>query len=195
MVDEPGRRTPARHRHRERVDDELGLEVVAHRPADDLAGVHVHHHAEEQVALERRHVGDVGEPEPVRPLGDELALDQVGSGRRLRVGDGRARLLAAPGDALDAEVAHQPGDPLAPDADLVVLTQLVGDPDRAVGLVRAVIDRDDQLLQLLIAQVPQTPSAPPPGVEALPRHIENLAEPGDAVLCLLRLDQPELHRR
>ena len=37
VVDEPGRRPPAGDGHLERVDDEVGLEVVAHRPADDLA--------------------------------------------------------------------------------------------------------------------------------------------------------------
>jgi hypothetical protein len=47
VVHEPRRRLPPRQRHRERVDDEVGLEVVAHRPADDLARVHVHHDAEE----------------------------------------------------------------------------------------------------------------------------------------------------
>jgi hypothetical protein len=32
-------------------------------------------------------------------------------------------------------------------------------------------------------------------VIALPRHAEDLAEPGDVVLCPLRLDQPVLHLR
>ena len=195
MVDEPDRRPPARDRHRERVDDQLRLEIVAHRPADDLARAHVHHDSQEQVALERRHVGQVGEPELVRGLGDEATLDQVGRRRLLRIGNGRPPLLATPGDALQLELAHQAGDALAADVDLVLVGQLELDPRRTVGLQRAVVDRHDQPRELLIAQLPQRRPAPPPGVEALARHAEHLAEPGDAVLCLLRLDQPVPHRR
>jgi hypothetical protein len=91
---EPGRRPPARDRHRQRVDDQLGLEVVAHRPADDLPGAHVHHHSQEQVALERRHIGQVGEPEPVRP--------------RRRRGDRPGRVPAAPSDRAPSSAASSP---------------------------------------------------------------------------------------
>jgi hypothetical protein len=35
MMDEPRLGPPARDRHLERVDDKLGFEVGAHRPADD----------------------------------------------------------------------------------------------------------------------------------------------------------------
>jgi hypothetical protein len=57
VVDEPGGRAPSRDGHREGVDDQVGLEIVTHRPADDLPRVHIHDHAEEEPALERRHVG------------------------------------------------------------------------------------------------------------------------------------------
>ncbi len=46
--------------HRERLDDQLGAEVVGHRPADDPAGVAVHHRREVQPALPRPDVGDIG---------------------------------------------------------------------------------------------------------------------------------------
>src|SRR5207247_1431706 len=84
---------------------------------------------------------------------------------RLLVGDGRPRLLAAPGDALELELAHQAGDALASDVDVVVVGEIELHPRRAVGLERAVVDRHDQPLQLLIAQLPQTRPAPPPSVE------------------------------
>ena len=79
--------------------------------------------------------------------------------------------------------------------DLVLVGELELDPRCAVGLQRAVVDRHDQPRELVIAQLAQRRSASPPGVEALARHAEDRAEPGDAVLCLLRLDQPVLHRR
>src|SRR5439155_973040 len=42
VVHEPGYRSSPRHSHLERVDDELGLEVGSHRPADDTTAVTVY---------------------------------------------------------------------------------------------------------------------------------------------------------
>jgi hypothetical protein len=56
------------------------------------------------------------------------------------------------GDALEPALPHQAGDPLAADTDLVLVAQLVVNPHRAVGLVRAIMDRHDQPGELGIAQ-------------------------------------------
>jgi hypothetical protein len=77
----------------------------------------------------------------------------------------------------------------------MLVAELVVDPHRAVDPVRAVVDRRDQPGELNIAQLSQARPAPPPGVETLTGDAEHLAEPGDRVLCLLRLDQPVPHRR
>jgi hypothetical protein len=54
-------------------------------------------------------LGDVGQPEPVE-LGDrELAVHQVFLGRRVD----QVLPALAPVDALQAGLAHEPGDPLA----------------------------------------------------------------------------------
>jgi hypothetical protein len=158
-----------------------------------LARAHGHHHAEEQVALERRHVGQVGQPELVGPLRLEAPLHEVERRRRLRVGNRHPPTLAAPGDALQLEPAHQAGDPLAADVQVVLVRELELDARRAVGLERAVVDRHDQPGQLVIAQLAEARAAPAPRVEALACHAEHPAEPGDSMLCLLRLDQPVLH--
>jgi hypothetical protein len=84
---------------------------------------------------------------------------------------------------------------LPADVDVMLVGKLEPDARRPVRLVRAVVDLDDHPPQLLIAQLPQARPAPPPGVEALARDPEHRAEPGDPVLCPLRLDQPVLHRR
>jgi len=49
--------------HLERVDDEVGPQVVGELPADDHPGVHVEDERDVQPALPRRDVGDVGEPQ------------------------------------------------------------------------------------------------------------------------------------
>jgi hypothetical protein len=90
---------------------------------------------------------------------------------------------------------QQPRDPLAPGAHLVLVAKLVVDAHRPVDLVRTVVDLHDQPLQPLIAQLSQARPAPPPAMKALTRDADHLAEQGDRMLCLLRLDQPVLHRR
>lgn len=112
VMDEAERRLAAGDRHPERVEGELGFQVVAHRPTDDSAAEDVDDAGEKQPALVCRHVGDVGDPESVGPLGDEPPLDQVRSRGRSAIWDRRALALPASGDPFDAELAHQPRDTL-----------------------------------------------------------------------------------
>jgi hypothetical protein len=49
-------------RHLERVEHQVGAEMVGELPAHDHARVHVEDERDVQPALPRRHVGDVGEP-------------------------------------------------------------------------------------------------------------------------------------
>jgi hypothetical protein len=52
-------------RHLEGVGDELGAEVVGHRPADDPAAVEVLDGDEVEPSLPGAQVGDVGDPAAV----------------------------------------------------------------------------------------------------------------------------------
>lgn len=53
------------HRHLERVQHQVRLEVRGHGPAHDPPAVHVQDHREEQKARPGRHIGDVGHPKLV----------------------------------------------------------------------------------------------------------------------------------
>ena len=81
---------PADDRHAERVDDQLGAHVLGDRPADDQPGVGVHDRRAVHLALRRRVLGDVGEPQPVRRVDRELAVDQVVARSGGRVAHGAA---------------------------------------------------------------------------------------------------------
>ena len=63
--------------HAERVEDELGAKVVAHRPADDPPAEDVLDDGEEEEALTGLDVFEVADPEPVRLRPCEVAVDQV----------------------------------------------------------------------------------------------------------------------
>ncbi len=58
--------------------------------------------------------GDVGAPQLVRAVDDEVPVDQVDVGLGVRVAHGAAA-ASAPVEALDPGLAHQPGDPLVVD--------------------------------------------------------------------------------
>jgi len=112
------------------VEDELGLEVVAHRPADDPAAEDVLEGGEEEEALPGLEVFEVADPEPVRLRAGEVAVDEVRGRVSLRVADRRARPAATAVGAADAELAHQPCDTLLADPDAVDELQLRVDPRR-----------------------------------------------------------------
>src|SRR3954447_18563111 len=69
--------------HDQGVDAQLGPEVVGHGPADDLARGHVLDRGQIQEALVGRDVGDVGQPDLVRPVRGEVPRQQVRGDREI----------------------------------------------------------------------------------------------------------------
>jgi hypothetical protein len=133
----------------ERVDDELGAEVVLERPADDAAAVAVDDHAEVEPALPRAQVGDVRDPEPVRCRRLEVALDEIIRDTHSR--DTNRRPAAAPFDrAADARLSHQPLDALTTDGEAVG-AQVPVDARRAVGATAESVQLTDPLQERLIS--------------------------------------------
>ena len=61
----------------QRLEHELGAQMIGHRPAHDPAAARVDHDREEQESGPGRHVGDVGDPELVGCIGLESTLDEV----------------------------------------------------------------------------------------------------------------------
>jgi hypothetical protein len=75
--------------------------MIRHRPADDPAAVEVHNGGQIEPALIGLDIGDVGEPDPVRRSGGEVAVDQVRSDREVvasvvRTRRGRAMMALIP---------------------------------------------------------------------------------------------------
>jgi hypothetical protein len=101
VVDQPGRWLPLGDRHVEGVQDQVGAQVVGHRPADDPAGEAVQHDREVEPTLAGALLGDVGDPQPVRCWWGEVAFDQVGGWGGVWVAAGQP-LPSAPVAALEA---------------------------------------------------------------------------------------------
>src|ERR1700757_4382091 len=87
--------------------------MIRHRPADDLAAVEVHDRGQIKPALISLDVGDVGEPDPVGPGGDEVALEQVRGDREVVTAVGGAHPPWPRHDGPDTVAAHQSLDATA----------------------------------------------------------------------------------
>src|SRR5215203_1963055 len=126
VVDQPAWRVMPLEGHDQGVDAQLGPEVVGHGPADDLARGHVLDRGQIQEALAGRNVGDVRQPDLVRSLRREVAIQQVRSDRQVVAavrGPGCAAAALAAGQA---HLTHQPLDtparmpPALPPVDIYV---------------------------------------------------------------------------
>src|SRR5437762_12100486 len=88
--------------------------MIRHRPADDLAAVEVHDRGQIKPALISLDIGDVGEQDPVRRGGDEVALEQVRDDGEVVAAVGGAHPASPRQDGSDPMAAHQSLDATAP---------------------------------------------------------------------------------
>jgi hypothetical protein len=72
--------------HLQGVDDQLGSHVIGDRPADHDPAEHVEDRGAVDLALGGGVLGDVGDPQPIRRIGDKPALHQIVVHRRRRPG-------------------------------------------------------------------------------------------------------------
>ena len=66
------------HGHQERVQHEVLSQRGLGGPADNTAGVQVHHDGQVEPAFPRAHVGDVGDPGCVWSLDRKASLQRIG---------------------------------------------------------------------------------------------------------------------
>ena len=94
---------------------ELGAHMVAHCPADHLAGQQIEDHGQVEPALASCDVGNVGQPDLIGPVGDKVLIQQVWRHRQGMLSVGRAHAIAAWRSSPEAMLAHHPFDPFAAD--------------------------------------------------------------------------------
>src|SRR3981189_348403 len=109
MVDQAGTRPLCRKGRQW----QFGAQMIRHRPANDLAAVEVHDRSQIKPALISLDVGDVGEPDPVRGGGAEVALEQVRGDWEVVTAVGGAHPSWPRHDSPDTVTAHQSLDATA----------------------------------------------------------------------------------
>jgi len=126
-------RPPLADRHLQRVQHQFGRQMVGHRPADNLAAPGIQNYCEIEKTARRRHEGDVGNPELVRPESSEIPVYQVGRRSSFLVPPcGNDRATPAAG-ANQTGGAHEPGNAFAP-VLLPFCPELGMHPRRTIGL-------------------------------------------------------------
>ncbi len=142
MMQDPRRRPTTEVRHRERVQNQVGLHAILHRPANHGTIEQVDDDRQVEPALGRRQVRDVGCPGLVRSgrletstqkiLGDRQRMLGIRSGLETPLMAGTDTVLTH--QALHARLARAE----APVADLVM------DPGTSVGALGLAMDSLDQ---------------------------------------------------
>jgi hypothetical protein len=98
------------------IEDEAGMGRARHPPADNAPGIGVDPEGHIDKAHPGRDVGEVADPERIRPQCLELPVDAIERARRGLVADRRPGRLAAHG-ALQAHGSHQARHGAAGDCD------------------------------------------------------------------------------
>ena len=116
VMNQPRLRPPLSHRHLQRRQDEVGAQMVLHRPADHPPAEHVkNHRQEEKPVLLGRQIRDVRDPEPVGTSSGKAPLDEVGSRRGRRIAPRGAHRRRPPTMAAHQPgLAHEPRHPVVP---------------------------------------------------------------------------------
>jgi hypothetical protein len=166
-------RLPLRQRHVQCIEHELGLQVVAHGPSDNAPREGIEHDGQIQEPGPGRNIGDISDPQPVRFVGMEVALNRIASGPNPFVPEGCAPGFAA-ADADNTGRSHQPFHPLAADRDALI-DEFSVDARRTIRLSRCPMDRLDASRQLRIGNGTGRGRTRAPGVEPASRNTESRA--------------------
>ena len=142
---------PGPDRLLQRVQDELGAHTGAGPPAENPPRIGIDDERDVDPPRPRRHIRDVGHPQPVRCQRREPAADQVIGPLGNRIGDGRA-LHRSPPNALQPRTTHEPFHGAASHRDAFAVElqpDLAGPVNTIVGLVDPA-DLDQQRLNALL---------------------------------------------
>ena len=176
-------------RHVERLEHQLGTQVIGHRTAHNPPAEGVDDDRQKQESGPGRHVGYIRNPQKVRCIGFKPALNEVRC-RTEPVVAARGACSLAPGYPGEPHLSHQPGDALAADPDTVG-GKFGVNAGRSVSAAAAMMDVADAVLEdsvvlLSRRQLTVSPSAVPARGDAeQPGHL------GDGEAGLIRSHELE----
>jgi hypothetical protein len=123
MVDQPLGVRARVERLLECVEHQIAAHRVARPPADDLARQHIDDEGHEHKASPRRHKGEVGYPQLVRPCRGKSTLNQISRSWSRPIRHGGLERFAAH-HAAQAHLSHQSRHGAPSDADVLAVQLL-----------------------------------------------------------------------
>ncbi len=155
-------RPPLMKRHLQGLEHQIGPQVRCHGPSDYAPAPSIQHDGQEEESRCGGNVGDIGDPELVRPRGGEARLHQVWRRSCFLVARGGAP-LPPPARTSQTTYAHQTSHALV--VDRVPLVAQLGMHTRtSVGLTTEPMDPLDLGEQFLISSRARRGQPFPPGV-------------------------------
>src|SRR5216684_6573967 len=149
MVDQACTGPLRRDGHPQGCQRQVGAQVIAHCPADDLSAVEVQDRGQIKPALIGLDISNICEPDPVRRSGGEVAVEQVRGDREVVPAIGRPHPPGPCHDGANAVMAHQPLDAATAHPAALGL-QLGMDTRTAVASVCVAMDPPDVVDEVTI---------------------------------------------
>src|SRR6266550_5038773 len=166
--------------------------MICHRPTDDFAAVEIHDGGQIKPALIGLDVGDVGEPDPVRRGGDEVALEQVRGDREVVTAVGGAHPSWPRHDGPDTVAAHQSLDTTK--ARPAALSPQFGmDARAAIAAACVAVDPLDVVDELTVGGGSRALRARAPGIIAGRRDAEHVTYDRHRIVGAAIFDKAESH--
>lgn len=157
--------TPTPDGHLQRIDDELGSDVIGNGPADHDAGEGVEDDGHVELALLGGVLGHVHDPQLVGLGGVKGPVHEIVCRLGVGVASGASMATAAI-DAADPGLGHEPLDPFSAAVDPFAETQLGMHTRRPIGTPAHAPDVDDHVRQVGVLEVLVAHRVGLPGIEA-----------------------------
>lgn len=109
-------RPSAENRHIERFENEVGTQMIGHRPTKDAPAVRIKDHGQIQKAAPGRDVRDVGDPQLIRFISAKLPIHEIWCRASISIADRRNRAFTTRGPG-NMTFSHQASDAFARNGD------------------------------------------------------------------------------
>lgn len=176
--------------HVDRVDDELGAQMIGDRPADASAREHVDHGRAVDPSLARSMLRDVSHSELVRGIRGEDSFHVLFERGRQTTAAAAPPLAVM--NALQPRDTHEPFNPTAPDPDSAAEHQLGMNPANPIGSSGDRMEVANRVDQIRILDITSRRPTRAPLVKARRRHLQHPADHRDGQSVAGEfMDQPE----
>src|SRR6202158_603906 len=181
---------PLCERHVDGSEHQLGLQMIVHRPTDDLARTRVQYDCQVQESRPGRDIRDIGHPESIKLADAKVSIHQIRRHIRMDIRHRGTHETPTPHPAQPRRT-HEPRDTLAPDVDVVLVSEFGMNTRSPIASARGGVMRVHIRRQRDILQRPPRRRALQPNIESAHRDCEQPAHRPYRIGGLVRFHKSE----